>query len=242
MRVLFVCTGNICRSPLAERLLRSWAGDALGAGAAELTVGSAGTAAIDGTPMDPHSAQALTELGGNPEGFRARRLAPGESLDADLVLTMTRAQRQLVLHADPRSLRRVFTLAEAAGLLPLADRDGLPPLPVPQRARELAVRLDAARAYRRGTDEDDVRDPIGRPLEVHRQVAARIAGALRPLADVLVSPAGTPLGAGVPAPGPAEPALSIGAEAAARRRNPAGTTGARSGTGAARSGLLAWCS
>jgi low molecular weight protein-tyrosine phosphatase len=242
MRVLFVCTGNICRSPLAERLLRSWARDALGAGAADLTVGSAGTAAIDGTPMDPHSAQVLTELGGSPEGFRARRLVPGEAVDADLVLTMSRAQRRLVLHSDPRSLRRVFTLPEAAGLLPLADREGLPLLPVPERARELAVRLDAARAHRRGTDEDDVRDPIGRPLEVHRQVAARIAGALRPLADVLV----LPLSVTVPAPAETEPrgrpTPATGARATTRPRDSRQTTGATSARGAAPSGLLSWCS
>jgi hypothetical protein len=91
-------------------------------------------------------------------------------------------------------MRRVFTLTEAAGLLALVDRTGLDLVPGAQRARELA-----ARPYRPGGPGDDVRDPIGCPLEVHREVAARIAGALRPLADVLLAPAHAPLLARRPA-------------------------------------------
>jgi protein-tyrosine phosphatase len=192
MRVLFVCTGNMCRSPLAERLLRAWAAQELGAGAAIVRVDSAGTAATDGQPMDERSAQVLRELGGDPDGARARRLVPGETTDADLVLTMTRRQRRSILNTDPRSLRRIFTLPEAAGLLALADRTGIDLVPLADRAGELAVRLDAARSHRPGGSEDDVRDPIGRPLEVHREVAARISGSLRPLADVLFAPARAP--------------------------------------------------
>jgi protein-tyrosine phosphatase len=192
MRVLFVCTGNICRSPLAERLLRAWAAQELAAAAALVRADSAGTAATDGQPMDEYSAQALRELGGDPDGARARRLVPGATADADLVLTMTRRQRRSILHTDPRSLRRVFTLPEAAGLLALADPTGIDLVPLADRAAELAVRLDAARSHRPGGSEDDVRDPIGRSLEVHREVAARIAGTLRPLADVLFAPARAP--------------------------------------------------
>ena len=58
MRILFVCTGNLCRSPVAERLAVAWAGQSL-AGSPELArihVGSAGLAAVTGQPMERHSA------------------------------------------------------------------------------------------------------------------------------------------------------------------------------------------
>ena len=194
MRVLFVCTGNLCRSPLAERLLRSWAEQSLGAEVEGTHIDSAGTAAAHG-PMDERSAQALRELGGEPDGARARQLEPGETAGVDLVLTMTRRQRRSVLGHDPRGMRRVFTLAEASGLLPLVDRTGLDRLPLDERAQQLAARLDATRAVRWGGPDDDIRDPIGQSLQVHREVGARIAEALQPLADVLLAPVSEPVGA-----------------------------------------------
>src|SRR4051795_8785012 len=136
MRLLFVCTGNLCRSPLAERLLRSWADRELGATAAMLQIDSAGTAAATG-PMEARSAQALRELGGDPSGAQARQLRDGETADVDLVLTITRRQRREVLRRDPRAMRRTVTLAEAAGLLPLTDRSSLGPIPLDGRMREL---------------------------------------------------------------------------------------------------------
>ena len=183
---MFVCTGNLCRSPLAERLFRSWVERDLGDESRWVRVDSAGTAAAAG-PMDLRSAQALRELGGSPDGAMARQLRSGETADVDLVLTMTREQRREVLRHDPRGMRRVFTLAEAAGLLPLIDRTGFDLVPLDERARELAARLDQARARRRGGPDDDIADPIGQPLEVHREVAAHIAGCLRPLTDVLLA-------------------------------------------------------
>ena len=186
MRVLFVCTGNLCRSPLAEGLLGAWAGPA------GLLVSSAGVEARDGVPMDPSSAAALRELGGDPDPFRSHRLTAADSERADLVLAMNRWHRRQVLERDPRALRKAFTLGEAARLLPLADRTGLGLLPVPERAGELAARLHAARARRADSGADDVADPIGRPPAEHRAMAAQVAVLLRPLADVLLAAPRTP--------------------------------------------------
>jgi protein-tyrosine phosphatase len=185
MRILFVCTGNICRSPLAERLAATWAEEALGAGAAGLHLRSAGTDALDGKPMEKRSAAALAKLGGDPAGFLARKISPAMADDADLVLTMTRRQRRLVLSQSPRALRHTFTLPEAADLLRTAELDGITDLPLRRRAADLAVRMNAGRARRRGVEADDVFDPIGQAASVHGDVAARIARKLRPLADVL---------------------------------------------------------
>ncbi len=185
MRLLFVCTGNICRSPLAERLAVRWAEQALGANAATVHIRSAGTDALDGKAMDKRSAAALVELGGDPTGFKAQTVDPRMAEDADLVLTMTRRHRRLVLGAAPRALRHTFTLPEAADLLRTADLRGVVELPMSHRARELAVRLNDGRARRRGHESDDVFDPIGESSGVHKQVADRIVRKLRPLADVL---------------------------------------------------------
>jgi protein-tyrosine phosphatase len=185
MRLLFVCTGNICRSPLAERLTASWAEQSLGAGAAAVHVMSAGTDALSGRPMDTRSSAALVAMGGDPDGFVARTLHPAMAEQADLVLTMTRRQRRDAITSAPRALRHTFTLPEAADLLLSADLDGLAELPLRRRAGELAVRLNARRPWRRAQEGDDVFDPIGQSAAVHKQVAARIARKIRPLADVL---------------------------------------------------------
>jgi protein-tyrosine phosphatase len=185
MRLLFVCTGNICRSPLAERLASSWAELALGPAAAAVHIRSAGIEALEGHAMDKRSATALDSLGGDPSGFTARTLQPAMVEQADLVLTMTRKQRRSVLNVAPGAMRRTFTLPEAADLLRSAETDGLDQLPIRHRAGELAVRLNAGRAWRRGGDADDIYDPIGQSGSVHSQVAARIARKLQPLTDVL---------------------------------------------------------
>jgi|SRR5215204_629242 len=187
MRILFVCTGNVCRSPLAERLAIAWAHDSLRQSPEReaVIISSAGTDAGVGLPMDPRSSEALTDLGGDPVGFRSRTLTSALADEADIVLTMTRRQRRDVLEKAPRGLRRTFTLTEAAELMGSADLAGLKLLPLAQRARELGLRLAAARSHRRSRETDDVLDPFGRSLGVHRDVAATIATALRPVADVL---------------------------------------------------------
>ncbi|WP_051683735.1 low molecular weight phosphatase family protein [Blastococcus sp. URHD0036] len=187
MRLLFVCTGNICRSPVAERLTLARASGAL-AGSPELgsvEVVSAGVQAVAGAPMDRHSARALESLGGDPGGFGSQRLTAELAESADLVLTMTRKHREAVLSLAPRGLRRTFTLAEAADLAALADLSGLNLSPMDGRAREFGLRLDAARARRQTSPADDIADPMGQRSAVHTEVAARIERALRPLADVL---------------------------------------------------------
>ncbi|MGY1752131.1 arsenate reductase/protein-tyrosine-phosphatase family protein [Blastococcus sp. SYSU D01042] len=187
MRILFVCTGNICRSPMAERLAASWAREALDGSpeSHELQIDSAGLLATPDLPMDRRAAAALVALGGDPVAFASRIYTPDMGERADLVLTMTRRHRRAVLESTPRGLRRTFTLREAADLLQNADLTGLSLQSLPARVGELADRLHAARAWRASTDMDDVADPIGRRPAVHEEVAGVIATSLRPLTDVL---------------------------------------------------------
>ena len=185
MHVLFVCTGNLCRSALAERLFTARARSHAD-GNVVLEVGSAGTAAALGRAMHPHSVEALTELGGDPGNFRSRQLTSEMLRSADLVLTMTRAHRRTALELDARGLRRTFTLSEAAGLAQVAAVEDLRSARPDLRAGMLAARLDGARSLRPGSDADDIPDPVEQPLRVHRSVAARITAELDVLAAVLL--------------------------------------------------------
>ncbi|MBM4515629.1 hypothetical protein GS432_01275 [Rhodococcus hoagii] len=118
--VLFVCTGNICRSPIAERLASAWSARS---DTIDLTVASAGTRAVVGSPMEPKAAQVLSDLGGSPDGFVARQINPAVASSADLVLTMTEEHRDAVLKLSPRHLKRTFTLLEAAHIARALGRE-----------------------------------------------------------------------------------------------------------------------
>jgi protein-tyrosine phosphatase len=172
-----VCEGNLCRSPLAERLLR------LRTKGSDVRVTSAGVNGANGQPMDELAADELVRLGGNPEGFEARRLTGTMLRDADLVLTATRAIRSQVVAMSPTALRRSFTLLELAALL----ED--PPWPASDGTQDLAATLAQATDGRGSVgvlgDELDLPDPIGRSVRVHRQVADQIDRATQVIAERL---------------------------------------------------------
>ncbi len=98
MNILFVCTGNICRSPMAEALFRH----RIGARAA-CAAGSAGVAAPPGTPASEEAVEALREWGIDLENHRSRSLTPGLVEEADLILVMTWQHRQQILALSPQA-------------------------------------------------------------------------------------------------------------------------------------------
>lgn len=180
--VLLVCTGNICRSALGERLGRAYLADVLAEDAGAVRLDSAGVQAVVGSAMHPDSALVLRGLGGDPDGFVARQLVDDMAIDADLTLTMTRRQRRDVLRMAPRALARTFTLREAAGLLGTVGQDGeVPGGDLAERARNLVRDLAAARSRRQSGPGDDIRDPVGLPLEGHQEMGDAVAGALLPV-------------------------------------------------------------
>lgn len=98
--VLFVCTGNTCRSPLAESLAKKLLADRLGCAAAELPargfwVLSAGVSAAGGWPASPESCAVAAEFGADLSGHASRPVNPQLLLAADDVIAMTRGH----LHA-----------------------------------------------------------------------------------------------------------------------------------------------
>lgn len=176
-RVLTVCTGNICRSPLLERVLQRELDLRWGTGAYE--VSSAGTQGLEGHAMDERATAVLRDLGGSPGGFVARRLRPAMVAEADLVLTATVEHRGQVVRAHPRALRYAFTFAEFAALAEDLE-DAQLPAPNLAPAPRLTV-LAQALVARRGqvaVAEPDIVDPFRREDAVYRQMADQVSAAL----------------------------------------------------------------
>ena len=174
--VLFVCTGNICRSPIAERVTRSYLDAVLGPDAARVRLESAGTRAVVGSGVHPRSAAVLTALGGDSGGFAARQLTDDMAAAADLTLGLTRSHRHAVLTRFPRGLARTFTVLEAAALASLVPVDAeLPGATFAERCRSLVRELAVARAHRSSDVRDDIPDPVGEPEDFHEEVGDTIA-------------------------------------------------------------------
>ena len=107
-RVLFVCTGNTCRSPLAEVALKR----ALGPAAARVAVSSAGTAAFDGAPASGPSRDVARGAGLDLSAHRSRRLTREMLAAADRVLLMDPRDRALVRSLDSETAARTHGLAD----------------------------------------------------------------------------------------------------------------------------------
>ena len=88
MNVLFVCTGNTCRSPLAEAALRAALEDALQEEGLRVTVESAGTGAWEGQPASEHSVEIASLDGVDLRRHRSRRLTAPMVREADWVIVM----------------------------------------------------------------------------------------------------------------------------------------------------------
>lgn len=109
LRVLTVCTGNICRSPVAEYLLNQAFGPAV-------VAASAGTGTRPGWPIAPEMAALLASEGINTDGYASRPVTTAMLTDADLVLPLSREHRSRLVSLAPAILRRTFTLRELARL------------------------------------------------------------------------------------------------------------------------------
>lgn len=171
--VLFVCTGNICRSPIAERVFSARIDPHRAVSAS-----SAGTAGMTGYPMDDLAAQVLRELGGDSAGHVARRLSQKLIAESDLILTGETSHRSQVILADPMAFRRVFTLREFGRLG--AELQSLPAEVTEEQLRTRVLEVAAQRGLAAMPEErsDDIADPYGAPVRVMRTCGQQITDAV----------------------------------------------------------------
>ncbi|MBW4702919.1 MULTISPECIES: phosphotyrosine protein phosphatase [unclassified Micromonospora] len=197
--VLHVCMGNICRSPMAERLLVLAVRERLGrlgvdpAGSdALLHSHSAGTGGWHaGEEMNPPAARQVLGRGGDVDGFAARKLRSDLIDAADLVLTATADQQEYVVALRPDAAGRTFVLGEFGRLLATVDVAALPsaqatPDAVYARGVALVAAVDAARQGAASLHSDDLDDPWGRGDQCFSRVADEIEETVHPLASALL--------------------------------------------------------
>ena len=172
LRVLFVCTANICRSAYASVRATQLLGDQCG-----VRVSSAGIFGWRDAPMDEPMAAEARVRGADPSGFRSRRLTVAMVEEADLILTADRGQRDFIVDEWPWAFRRTFTLTQFVEVLALTPDLG---------ARELLA--EAAQLRRPARPSGDVLDPYRRGPEAAGGCAARLDGLLTELAPRLRLP------------------------------------------------------
>jgi RpiB/LacA/LacB family sugar-phosphate isomerase len=116
--ILFICTGNVCRSPMAEALFRRAVN-----GRGEFRVLSAGLGAMDGQPPTPHSVRAMRELGVDISAQRSRMLTTELVRSADLILGMTHSHVDTVALLYPPAAEKTFLLREFDETLETYEKD-----------------------------------------------------------------------------------------------------------------------
>jgi glycine hydroxymethyltransferase len=181
--ILLVCTGNICRSPMASGFLTSSLRDR---GVDGIMVESCGVSAWDGSPATPEAVAAVREQGLDISRHVARKMNRRIIESADLIVGMASEHRDAVRRIAPPAAGRAFTLKELVHLLGSAgppSRGGTSE----QLLRSAAVRADAVRdAYPDlHLHDEDVADPLGLGLESFRAVAWEIEALCEGLVDTV---------------------------------------------------------
>jgi protein-tyrosine phosphatase len=171
--VLFVCTGNICRSPTAEALARRELARYPGV---PIQVSSAGSHALEGNPAASRSMLAASTRGASLERHFARELTRRRVRSAGLILCMAAEHRPFVLSYDRSAANRTFLLATFARVAGQWDWLAASPAELVALAAEHARELDG----------DDIDDPLGQPAEAYAACAERLDGLVTPVIAALV--------------------------------------------------------
>ncbi len=159
-RILVVCFGNVCRSPVAARLLQARLDET------KWEVVSGGTNASDGEPASRVMRTAAAEYGIDLSAHRAKRVTADDIRDAELVITMSQSQTDRLLNLEPGSNRRIRLLG---AFNPQANTWGLPADP----RRSVA-------------SEEEIPDPHGEDLAFHRECCERLDTSVGQLARWIV--------------------------------------------------------
>jgi protein-tyrosine phosphatase len=178
--VLFVCTGNICRSPTAEALARRELARYPGA---PIQLSSAGSHALEGNPAASRSMLAASSRGASLERHFARELTRRRVRAADLILCMAAEHRPFVLSYDRAAASKTFLLASFARVASQWDWLATSPADLVTLAAEHA----------REQPGDDIDDPLGQSAQAYAACAERLDGLVTPVVAALVKsmPVGT---------------------------------------------------
>lgn len=175
MNVLFVCTGNLCRSPMAEALFKLIVRSRK---RPEIHVSSAGTWAAKGSRPAPDALGVLDAVGIDATRHRSRPLRRKYVEEADVIVAMTSVHALEIQDKVPHSGRKVFLLKEIAEI-------EMPDLPLDAPLEERLEHLLRARRpeWRRTLDLDD---PMGLPRLAYIRCIKEVWDGVEALADVLI--------------------------------------------------------
>ncbi|KAA9107788.1 low molecular weight phosphatase family protein [Microbacterium rhizomatis] len=182
--LLTVCTGNICRSPLAELLLRERLKPL------PANVSSAGTRGLRDATMTPEAVQIAVASGvasAEAQAHRSRSLTEAQLLSPDLILTMTRDHRREVVELAPSRTRVTFTIREFARIAAQVPDDevrrvtGEAGPDAAARVRAIAGLVGSYRGLAATPvvpEDEDVIDPYGRSMRTYELAAAQLIPAV----------------------------------------------------------------
>jgi low molecular weight protein-tyrosine phosphatase len=170
--VLFVCTGNICRSPTAEALARRELARYPGA---PIQLSSAGSHALEGNPAASRSMLAASSRGASLERHFARELTRRRVRAADLILCMAAEHRPFVLSYDRAAAGKTFLLASFARVASQWEWLATSPADLVALAAEHA----------REQPGDDIDDPLGQSSAAYAACAERLDGLVTPVIAAL---------------------------------------------------------
>jgi len=194
MRLLFVCTGNICRSPMAEGITRAAIERNHPERPVSLEVASAGIAGLDGEEPTSEAVRAMEERGIDIRGYEAQTVSRKETVESDLVMVMEERHKSHVSALAGRAVVPVFLLlklAEAVQVVLKAEDHGLDrvgPLESLESVVSVATVMERNDSWELPLHQYEVADPMGMPLEWYRRAADIMEVAIGDILRALLGP------------------------------------------------------